>query len=144
MEGHKPSPSLCICSLWQMQILWCAKLEAVLKPPLLTHISDVSCNGVFSEGGGGVWSCEDVLEEGPGAPLATLTRQQLLRVSPSTLCTTVLALPALHLLCTQQLCRDQCLQSLEYSAQGAGTDHGCFSSFILSKAGGQLCLLHPF
>lgn len=44
-----------------------------------------------------------VLEGGPGPALATLTRQQLPRVSHSTLCTAALALTARHLLCTQPL-----------------------------------------
>lgn len=50
-----------------MQILWCAKLEPVLKPPLLTNVRDVSCNVVFSEGGGGEWSRADCAGEGPGS-----------------------------------------------------------------------------
>lgn len=103
LEGHKPSPSFCICSRWQMPILWCAKLEPVLKPPLLTSVTDVSCSVVFSEGEGGGWSCEDCAGGGPGPTLATLTRQRLLRVSHSTLCTAALALTALQLLCTQPL-----------------------------------------
>lgn len=84
LEGHKPSPSFCICSLWlsdgrifmcknllrtlQMKILWCAKLEPVLKPPDLTSVTDVSWNMVFSKGGGGGgWSCEDCAGGRPGS-----------------------------------------------------------------------------
>ncbi|KAI1232949.1 hypothetical protein IHE44_0006136 [Lamprotornis superbus] len=80
--------------LWQTQILWCAKLEPVLKPPLLTSVTDEEEEDALVQA---------VLGEGLGPTLATLTRQWLLRVNHGTLYTAALALTALHLLCPQPL-----------------------------------------
>ncbi|XP_075574791.1 calcium-binding protein 1 isoform X2 [Pelecanus crispus] len=61
----------------QTQMPWYGKLKPVLKPPLLTCVSHVGCNMIFSEQGG--WSCDDCTGGRPGSYPAALTRQQLPR-----------------------------------------------------------------